>query len=225
MPSTDRATTWSVTINNPNEGDEEAINLARQKGWKVEGQLEKGKEGTPHYQLMVKTPQTRFSTIKKHFPRAHIEVAHNVAALEQYVHKESTREGELPTASDMYPSLSKLWDLIYQYCVDNGIDIKRLRHRGECHLDTFDYAIRFLITQGYYVETLGSNPQNRSCWKNYGTELMKRSADRQTDRQDETFTQVENITIPHADSHHEEVTDEESLPPCPPSISSQSSDV
>lgn len=49
MPSTDRATAWSVTINNPNESDEEAINLARQKGWTVQGQKEVGDEGTPHY--------------------------------------------------------------------------------------------------------------------------------------------------------------------------------
>lgn len=194
MPSTERSCTWSLTINNPNDGDEELINLARQKGWKVEGQKEVGKEGTIHYQLMVKTPQTRFSTIKKAFPRAHIEIARNVAALEQYVHKEETRVGELVSQSDMYPSLNKLWDLIYEYCISTNVNFNRIRVRGECPLDTFDYAIRFLILQGYNVESLASNPSTRSCWKNYGYELMKRSADRQTDRQQEKLSRRDSIT-------------------------------
>jgi len=72
---TDRATVWSVTINNPTPSDEEGIALARQRGWQVEGQKEKGSEGTEHYQLMVKTPQVRFSAVKKAFPRGHIEAA------------------------------------------------------------------------------------------------------------------------------------------------------
>lgn len=220
MPTTDRATCWSLTINNPNEGDEEAINLARQKGWRVEGQIEEGAEGTPHYQLMVKTPQTRFSTIKKAFPRAHIEVARNEVALEQYVHKAETRLAPLATPSEMYPSLSKLWDLIYQYCLMTNVDTIRLRHRGECPMDTFDFAIRFLILRGYCVETMGVNPQIRSCWKNYATELMKRSADRQ-DRHDEIISTGENT--PHATESQED-DDQESLPP-PPPISSQTRDV
>lgn len=101
----ERATNWSVTINNPIKADEENINLARQKGWMVEGQLEKGDNGTPHYQLIVKTPQMRFSALKKAFPRAHIEVAKNVKALETYVKKDETRIGQLPDASEFYPSL------------------------------------------------------------------------------------------------------------------------
>lgn len=32
-----RASCWSLTINNPTAADEEQINLARQRGWKVEG--------------------------------------------------------------------------------------------------------------------------------------------------------------------------------------------
>lgn len=172
---------------------------------------------------MVKTPQIRFSTIKKAFPRGHIEAARNVAALEQYVHKEETRVGGLATASEMYPSLSKLWDLIYDFCVRNMIDTTRLRHHGECNLDTFDFAIRFLILRGFHVETIASNPQTRSCWKNYATEIMKRSADRQTDRQDETFTEEDSITIPTADALHIQVPQSSEASP-EPSPSSQDDD-
>ena len=63
----DRATCWSITINNPLPADDENIARAKQRsGWKVEGQLEKGENGTPHYQLMVKTPQIRFDPLRKH---------------------------------------------------------------------------------------------------------------------------------------------------------------
>jgi len=111
----DRATCWSVTINNPLPADDENIALAKQKsGWKVEGQLEKGENGTPHYQLMVKTPQTRFGSIKKAFPRAHIEPARDIKALSKYVSKEETRIGTLPL-NDKYPSLTVLWDLFYGF--------------------------------------------------------------------------------------------------------------
>lgn len=93
--TTQRATMWSITINNPTAEDREAIELARQKGWKIEGQFEKGEEGTLHLQLAVRTPQLRFSTMKKHFPRAHIEIARNAAAFLQYVNKADTRVGLL----------------------------------------------------------------------------------------------------------------------------------
>lgn len=114
--TTERASAWSLTINNPTDSDEECIALARQKGWRVEGQKEKGAEGTSHYQLFLQTPQVRFSAIKKAFPRAHIEVARNIAALKAYVHKADTREGELPLSNAKYPSLSKFWHLIFERC-------------------------------------------------------------------------------------------------------------
>jgi hypothetical protein len=57
-----KATNWSVTINNPTKSDDEYIALARQKGWKVEGQLEMGDSGTQHFQLLVTTKgQQRFT--------------------------------------------------------------------------------------------------------------------------------------------------------------------
>ena len=104
---------WSVTINNPTPSDDEEIARARQKGWKVDGQPEVGANGTLHYQLVVKTPQVRFSQVKKAFCRAHVELARDPLALQAYVHKEDTKAGELQVAQEMYPSLSKLWELIY----------------------------------------------------------------------------------------------------------------
>lgn len=203
-----RATSWSLTLNNPTSADEECINLARQNGWKVEGQLEKGKKGTPHYQIYLQTPQVRVAAVKKMFPRAHIEVARNAAALKAYVHKEETREGELPTSQEMYPSLSRLWELVYDDLLEQG-DIKIVRlYSGAPHpeitdrwdiLDLFDWSIGRLIRKGYHVESMASNPQNRTAFKKYAPDLMVRvhnSLHRQTDRQTDTAEEIPEVTLP-----------------------------
>jgi len=182
---------WSVTINNPEDKDEEQINLARQKGWKVEGQLEVGENGTPHYQLAVRTPQVRFSALKKAFPRAHIEVARSAPALLNYVVKEETRAGDLPTQQDKYPSLSKYWDLVFRHL--NGLDKDGLDYvvleegrvkfyneeREKLYRKTplamLDEATRSLIKDGYHVEGIGGNPNTRSQWKLYSDSIILRS--------------------------------------------------
>jgi len=218
-----RATSWSVTINNPTSTDEEQIALARQKGWKVEGQLEQGTEGTPHYQLLVKTSQVRFSAVKKAFPRAHVEQARNVSALQQYVTKSDTRLSMLPTSQEKYPSMSKLWDLITLYLNEQPFYSKHIyeqslrimglvsEERGELVMNMFDSAIAHLIRQGYHVESMAVNPQVRSCWKRYYKPIFERSAKQscdnfQTDRQTDTALESE-ISIPttgHNNGHHEE---------------------
>lgn len=193
MPTNQRATAWSVVINNPTNSDEECINQARQRGWQVEGQMEKGENGTPHYQLFVKTPQVRFSAVKKMFPRAHIDEARNVAALKQYVNKEETRIGELPTQSEFYPSLAKFW-ILFTNWYDNvkfpsGDASYHPAPYGEAALSILDEFVADIITKGYHVETMGVNPQIRSCVKNYLEAILIRSRNeetnihRQTDRQ------------------------------------------
>jgi len=172
--STDRGTCWSITINNPLPADDDNIALARQKsGWSVIGQIEKGTEGTPHYQIMLKTPQVRFSAVKKAFPRAHIELARNHKALEEYVQKEDTREGDLPT-SDRYPSMAKLWELFNTWCSDKDYHKKYQLWNSDTWLEKFDFFINETIMQGYVVETMAVNPQVRSIVKNYGYAIMTR---------------------------------------------------
>jgi len=187
-PTTKRSTCWSLTINNPSADDEEHISLARQRGWKVEGQLEKGAEGTEHYQLRLMTPQVRFSAVKKAFPRAHIEPARDAVALGKYVTKEATRLAELPTGQSRYPSLSRTWDLIYQHYNTGNSDgwdlsleetIAFYNERSDLELTktplvVLDRAARILIMDGYHVESITSNPATRSMWKLYAREIMYR---------------------------------------------------
>lgn len=179
----DRATCWSVTINNPTSADDENIARAKQRsGWKVLGQKEKGENGTEHYQLMVKTPQTRFGSIKKAFPRAHIEVARNSRALEEYVQKDDTRVGSIPT-DDKFPSLSKLWELFNEYL--ETWKVTREKMSGDDALYQFDLFISAYIEKGFHIETMGVNPQIRSAVKKYLPAIVARirNSTRQTDRQ------------------------------------------
>jgi len=182
----DRGTNWSVTINNPTPSDEECIALARQKGWTVDGQLEQGKEGTPHYQLIVKTPQVRFSALKKAFPRAHIELARNAKALEEYVHKDDTKVAELLDQSKFYPSMSKYFQLVATELTGDIDKAHLFLSTGEWYiphnnkdtiLESLDFATRSLITQGYHVETICVNPQTRSAFAKFAVEILIRSID------------------------------------------------
>jgi len=120
-----KSTFWSLTINNPTAADMDALNTAAAKGWKVEGQEEMGKNGTKHFQIALTTPgQARYAAVKKVFTRAHIEPARNPVALHKYVHKEETRTGDLPPASEMYPSMSQFQVLLIKELVTKPWDDK-----------------------------------------------------------------------------------------------------
>lgn len=178
----DRATCWSVTINNPTKSDDENIALARQKsGWKVHGQLEEGEQGTRHYQLMVTTPQVRFSALKKAFPRAHIEIARDRTALSKYVQKEDTRISPIQSQNS-YPSHSKLMEWFGEYFDAYGEDNGGVDDGA--FLKIFDKMCYQKIKEGYYVESYAVNPQIRSAIQKFGRAIAARERlRRQTDRQ------------------------------------------
>jgi len=198
METTTRSMWWSVTINNPTGDDEELIALARQAGWRVEGQLEKGEAGTPHYQLAVKSPgQVRFSAVKKRFPRAHIEAAREPSALKKYVVKEETRVAQLPTTQELYPSLSKYWELIADeiyawnpYILDCWEDPKAFEWSASKAgmalpgaVEAMNEATSRLIMKGYHVETLAANPGTISSWKKFHVALCRRVSKERVERE------------------------------------------
>lgn len=219
----ERATCWSITINNPIAADEENIAAARQKsGWKVEGQLEQGENGTPHYQLMVCTPQTRFSAIKKAFPRSHIEVCRNKAALAAYVRKEETRTGELPQTDAKYPSLAGFYKLLIPAMC--GLDNKNIRVHWEGGwydsnlgvldqeqrlLDALDAATAVLIYNGYHVESIAVNPQTRSGFKRFGLEIIHRTMAELEEARETKARQTEDKNISAKSITTDETSDAE----------------
>lgn len=195
----ERATCWSVTINNPTASDEDNIAKAKQKsGWKVSGQLEEGENGTRHYQLMVKTPQTRFSALKSAFPRAHIEVARNAKALAEYVVKEDTRIAELPKDNDKFPTMERFYDLFFSFYTTerNNIDSVGIE-TPDNRLQTLDSFVAYQIEQGSFIESFGVNPQVRSSVKKYLPSIFKRCQKlhrQKTDRQTILISEDNTIT-------------------------------
>lgn len=222
-----RSSHWSLTVNNPTAADYEQINLARQRGWKITGQQEVGAEGTPHLQLHLATPQVRFAAVKKVFTRAHIEPARNMAALEAYVNKEETRAGALPVANEMYPSLSKFWQLCYSKLVewnwllagDDGwwkeaystLDYRPYYQRENLtQAENYEFAMlvlkelfRVLIREGYHVDQYWSPPV-QNLWKNFHFAILVRATDEitaQTDSQSDARSEL-SVEVPMVEHNH-----------------------
>lgn len=184
--TTNKARCWSITINNPTEADQSRIQLLSSerwfKGWN--GQIEKGKEGTEHIQGMLRTDSVRFAQIKKALPRAHIEIARNEKALEQYVSKAETRVAEMPAITVFDPKVisKRIADEIYnQIQEQHGTEAARnwflddrYEHAGiQSYWDKLDalfwldrIAVK-LIKEGHYVEMYAANPAVRAAYKLY----------------------------------------------------------
>lgn len=179
----DRATCWSITINNPIEAD---YKVELPAGWKLEGQLERGEvEGTLHYQGMLSTPQVRFSAVKKIFLKAHIEVARNRKALEKYVNKVETRVEKVETNFSRIPTLFEYQDIIAakwskddfgQFC-QKLMEKNQLSDFDEAAMCYLDQLVAADIESGRRgAEYIAVNPMWRSSWKKFWRSIIKRHA-------------------------------------------------
>lgn len=177
---TDRASCWSITINNPTE-DEVKCHMP---GWTLEGQYEEGEEGTRHFQGMLKTPQVRWTAVKRVFPRAHIEIAKNKKALEAYVHKSETRVAEYSGSS--VPNMFQFQDTIagdwnqeeFSRRLSNEEYTRIYKHDiNEMALVYVDELVATRIEQGGRgLEFIAINPMWRSSWKKFWRNIIKRNA-------------------------------------------------
>lgn len=190
----DRATCWSITINNPTDGD---LNITfPDNRWKMVGQIEKGAEGTLHYQGMLTTPQVRFSAVKKLIPRAHIEIAKNKNALQKYVSKEDTRVSSVGDITSDIPSLFNYQHTIAQKWNDDEFDDFQSNYSDtdfaklgidEIALLYVDSLVHKDISSGICgLEYIAINPMWRSAWKKFWRAMIARERladkDRQTDK-------------------------------------------
>lgn len=150
----------------------------------MQGQIEKGKEGTIHYQGMLTTPQVRFAQVKKALPRAHIELAKNKSALQKYVSKEDTRVAvvenistNIPTLFDYQHTIASRWDdkefneYTQRYSPDEQL---KLGH-GEIALRYVDKLVEEDIEAGMNgIEYIAINPMWRSAWKKFYKSMVSR---------------------------------------------------
>lgn len=174
----DRATCWSITINNPTDDDMKHVRQCPVPGWTVIGQIERGEEGTEHFQGMLRTPQVRFSAVKKIFPRAHIEIARDREALKKYVTKEATRVAAVDTQH--IPSVFEYQGVIARQWVEEDFQTM-LREAPPGH-DINEIAMVYLdslvaqhIENGQRgVEWIATNPMWRTAWKRFWRSIINR---------------------------------------------------
>jgi len=175
----DRGTAWSITINNPTEEDTKCS----APGWTLQGQYEVGEEGTRHFQGLLTTPQVRFSAVKKVFPRAHIELARNKKALEQYVHKPETRVAEYATQENpnVFKSqklISDLWDdKVWQARLNDYELAKKYDFDDSANAMAYvDTLVDTLIEKGAKgIEFISVNPMWRSSWMRHWRAIIVRN--------------------------------------------------
>jgi len=175
----DRATCWSITINNPTEEDTKYY----PPGWKLDGQYEVGEEGTRHFQGILKTPQVRFSAVKRAFPRAHIEIARDRAALQRYVHKEDTRVGEyvpddIPNMFIYQDMVAARWnEEVWQERIEQARRRPLIPDLDEEAMKYLDSIVAEMIEQGQRgAEFIAINPMWRSSWKRFWRSIITRHA-------------------------------------------------
>lgn len=197
-----RGTYWSITIFydvNDNPVDETYTLPLLEPGWKCEGQIERCPETQRlHFQGKLKTPQVRLSKLSSIFGKKnHFEIAKNIVALSNYVHKQDTRVCEVATQQtmNMYEFSDYIVGLWKQEDFEERIDRwqqdafdkegSKLT-RGDIVLEYVDSLVRLCIREGVRgAEWHATNPAFRAMWKKFGEEvaLRKGTADRQTDRQ------------------------------------------
>lgn len=179
MPSSDgRATCWSITINNPKASEYSGEGLPG--GWKLFGQLEKGAEGTLHFQGMLKTPQVRFAAVKKALPRAHIEIARDPQRLAKYVKKSETRVQQVQTI----PNIFEYQTIICSRFVKEDCDAYIARRSelveaketyGQMFLKYIDTLVEADIKRGQRgAEYMAMNPMWRNSWSHFGPAIIER---------------------------------------------------
>lgn len=189
-----RASAWSVTMNMkniPKDKCEEYIGRARQNNWSVEGQIEEGEQGTQHYQLLVRTPQVRFSAVKKMFPTAHIEVCRNVSALKNYVHKEETRIEEVRQVENKYVTWKDVRTRFFEWLQEETCEYDDVRK-----LVLWDKFICESVAEGIECDVIGVNPQYRSCIVKYWDGYVMRQNGRQSGSVDKSQTDRQEVSLP-----------------------------
>jgi len=230
-----RGTNWSITYwfdtedTPPKARVDEYIEQARQKGWVINGQVEKAPTtGRLHYQLHLNTrKQVRLGEVRKALPTAWIEKARKSVALEQYVKKEDTRVAPLEDKSEKYPTATKLWELMfkeYDTCdkegwEDDAEEVQLYREEEQKKLEKdplafFDKMMSKLIRRGYYVDMLATNPAVRSFFKKFWRDVLFRAREeiRQTDRQNELISDTIHIPTIDAGTESKSENSEEPTP-------------
>jgi len=212
-----KQTAWSVTmwLTEDTGYTVDTINQFTQampNDWALEGQIEHGSSSQKnlHYQLLLKTPQTRGTRIAKYFPKCHLEEARKFHALQQYVHKTDTRVGEFKTVENRSPQWSTVCDKFFDWVLREKTDNGFFGVVDEERMKMWDEFIGISIEEGMRVDIIGVNPQYRSCIQRYWCNYLRLAKTRppvdkidKTDKLDvaegggTSSVQIPEIVAPH----------------------------
>lgn len=159
MPSKTQGRFWMFTLNNPQPEEDPRRWLSEYCIW----QLEKGEEGTPHYQgyIVFKSNKTPHA-VKLINPRAHWELrfgTHEQA--KQYCSKEETRVSG-PWTTGEEPKKGKRTDLIY---------FKRRLQEGATEQDILEDDELYTTLQ-QYPKSLGVHRMLSTKHRNFKTRVL-----------------------------------------------------
>jgi len=164
--TTQRATCWSVTINNPTAADDKVVQTATDEyAWikEIIGQKEVGENGTEHYQLCVRTNQVRFSQLKSVFSRAHIEPARDMLALQKYVVKSETAvQGTRMKKAQAKPS--DIYSAAFSVYVPN-LTLPQFSNIYPPDFSTPENIFRAERIWNAYEHYMGQLPENYTFWR------------------------------------------------------------
>lgn len=184
---TERASWWSITINNPEESDREALKNPPTFVKLVKCQDEVGANGTLHIQGAINTTQVRFAQIKKWLERAHIEVARDKSALLKYVSKADTAvEGtQFQSKSEFLTTAKALRKLARYYSKPDDEYISEFP--TDYVKRAYWRAVREILREDEELVGLYSRPDIFRAWENTWEVWLEKidEEDRQTDRQGE----------------------------------------
>lgn len=103
-----KARGWIIVINNYTDNEVASLNtfINDHKTRMYAYQSEIGDSGTPHIQGAIWFADVmRQSTLKKSFPRAHLEVIHNKQAALEYARKDKTWDGKIRKNAGLRPKI------------------------------------------------------------------------------------------------------------------------
>lgn len=192
----DRASWWSITLNNPTDEDRNRIQNPPSWVKAIHFQEEVGAEGTPHIQGALNTAQVRFSQVKGWLSRAHIEIARNKEALLKYVKKTETAiagtqrviQGDYLTMDKALLSVASYkWNLT-EWLMEGD---RTEREVVEWKRKEFWNAVNSILLEKPGIVGLLTNPQIERAWI-HTRETWIQLLDRQ-DRQTENTVEINSM--------------------------------
>lgn len=195
-----RGSWWSITINNPEQADRDALANPPAFVKKVVQQDERGENDTLHIQACANTAQVRFAQVKSWLPRAHIELARDKSALLKYVQKEETAvAGTQKTIEREYVTMAGCLKKLVKYHSETPAEMLIKHYKGDIHkanAGEFWSMANQLLEEEPELVSVVTNPQVLRAWVHTKNVWLKYK----TNAQDQALQSSEEADAPSPSS-------------------------